>query len=226
MGKRVVKDSFAVIGLGQFGSSICESLVEGGQEVLAIDSNEDVVNEFADKVMRAVIADGSDEEALRELDIGSFDHVYISIGRNMQASILATLIVIELGAKDVIARAENENHARVLEKIGATHVVRPERDIAKRLVYRQLHPTIGNILRLNEHITLAEINITNPKMCNKTLAQLDLTNRYGLNVVAITDKNNWVTQLPTADSIIEPNEKIMVVGDGRDIEKFENDAIL
>ena len=140
------KESYAVIGIGQFGASICEALVQAGQEVLAIDSSEEVVNEFAGSVMRAVIADAQDEDALRDLDIGSFDHVYISIGKNVEASIMATLIAKELGAPDVICRAENVNHARVLERIGADMVVRPEHDLAKRLIFQQLNPRAVSLI--------------------------------------------------------------------------------
>ena len=93
------KNNYAVIGIGQFGSSVCETLAEAHQDILAIDKNEDVVNEYANMVTRAVIADAQDEEAMRELDLGSFDNVYISVG-NIQASIMATLIVKELGAKN------------------------------------------------------------------------------------------------------------------------------
>ena len=102
-------ESFAVIGIGQFGSALCEALVEAGQEVLAIDSNEEVINDLAGSVMRAVIADAQDEEALKDLSIGTFDHVYVSIGKDIEASIMATLIAKDLGAKDVICRAENRN---------------------------------------------------------------------------------------------------------------------
>ncbi|PWM24319.1 MAG: potassium transporter Trk, partial [Limosilactobacillus fermentum] len=116
-------ESFAVIGIGQFGSALCEALVEAGQEVLAIDSNEEVINDLAGSVMRAVIADAQDEEALNDLSIGTFDHVYVSIGKDIEASIMATLIAKDLGAKDVICRAENRNHARVLQRVGADLVV-------------------------------------------------------------------------------------------------------
>ena len=113
------KNNYAVIGIGQFGSSVCETLAEAHQDILAIDKNEDVVNEYANMVTRAVIADAQDEEAMRELDLGSFDNVYISVG-NIQASIMATLIVKELGAKNIICKAENENHARCWKKSGLT----------------------------------------------------------------------------------------------------------
>ena len=207
------KESFVVIGLGQFGASLCESLVDAGQEVLAIDVNEEVVNEYADRVMRAVIADAQDEDALRDLDIGNFDHVYISIGQNIEASIMATLIAKELGAPNIICRAENANHARVLEKIGANQVVRPEHDLAKRLVFQQLNPSVVDYVQLSKETTLAEVNVNNPKFFGKTLDELDFRNRYNVNVIIIVGADEQVNQMPQAEDVIRPHDKITVVGE-------------
>lgn len=218
------KESYAVIGLGQFGSSLCDSLVAAGQEVLAIDKNEDVVNEFADKVMRAVIADAQDEDSLRELDIGHFDHIYISIGKNVEASIMATLIAKELGAKDVVCRAENVNHARVLERIGANQVVRPEHDLAKRLIFQQLNPSVVDYVQLSKETTLAEVSINNPKFFGKTLDQLDFRNRYNVNVIIIVSADDEINQMPQADDVIQPHDKITVVGELKDIRHL-NDIV-
>ncbi|WP_251574050.1 potassium channel family protein [Limosilactobacillus agrestimuris] len=218
----VKRESYAVIGLGQFGSSICEALVQAGQEVLAIDSNEEVLNEYSDSVMRAVIADAQDEDVLRDLDIGSFDHVYVSIGKNVEASIMVTLIAKELGAKDVICRAENANHARVLEKIGADQVVRPEHDLAKRLVFQQLNPGVVDYVQLSKEVTLAEVNINNPKFFGKTLDELDFRNRYNVNVIIIVDANDQVNQMPQANDVIKPHDKVTVVGDLKDIKKLNS----
>lgn len=216
------RESYAVIGLGQFGSSICDALVQAGQEVLAIDSNEEVINEYADSVMRAVIADAQDEDALRDLDIGSFDHVYVSIGKNVEASIMVTLIAKELGAKDVICRAENANHARVLEKIGADQVVRPEHDLAKRLVFQQLNPGVIDYVQLSKKVTLAEVNINNPKFFGKTLDELDFRNRFNVNVIIIVNADDEVNQMPQASDVIKPHDKITVVGDLKDIKKLNS----
>ena len=214
----VKRESYAVIGLGQFGSSICDALVQAGQEVLAIDSNEEVINEYADSVMRAVIADAQDED----LDIGSFDHVYVSIGKNVEASIMVTLIAKELGAKDVICRAENANHARVLEKIGADQVVRPEHDLAKRLVFQQLNPGVIDYVQLSKKVTLAEVNINNPKFFGKNLDELDFRNRFNVNVIIIVNADDEVNQMPQASDVIKPHDKITVVGDLKDIKKLNS----
>ena len=212
------KESYAVIGIGQFGASICDSLVEAGQEVLAIDINPEVVNELAGTVMRAIVADAQDEDALRELDIGNFDHVYISIGKNVEASIMATLIAKELGAADVICRAENVNHARVLERIGADLVVRPEHDLAKRLIFQQLNPSLVDYVTLSKETTLAELSINNPKFFGKSLDELDFRNRYRVNVIIIVSQDDQINQVPQANDIIQPHDKITVVGNINDIQ--------
>ncbi|MBD5429667.1 TrkA family potassium uptake protein [Lactobacillus sp.] len=214
------KESYAVIGLGQFGSAICQALVEANQEVLAIDINEEVVEEYADMVMEAVIADAQDEEAMHELDIGSFDHVYVSIGRNIAASVMATMIVKEAGVPDIICRAENATHARVLEKVGATKVVRPEHDLAMQIVFHQLHPSVIDYVDLNKNLTLAEINVANPKIIGKTIDELDFRNRYNVNILAIINEDDDINQLPQATDVIHNNDKILVIGKQKDIHRL------
>ncbi|MTV83090.1 potassium channel family protein [Secundilactobacillus folii] len=223
MVKPVKRENYAVIGLGQFGSAICQSLVESGQEVLAIDSDEERVNEFTNIVTQAVIADAQDEDTLKELEIGSFDHVFISIGQNIQASILATLLSKELGAKDVICKAENESHARVLEKIGADQIVRPERDMARRIVFHQLQPNIVNYLMLNDQVTMAEIKVDSPAFIGRTLDELEVRNKYHINVVAIKTEGK-VNLSPAADDKLKLNDLVSVIGATEDVNQFNEDA--
>ncbi|ANZ64352.1 potassium transporter Trk [Secundilactobacillus paracollinoides] len=223
MVKTTKRESYAVIGLGQFGGSICQSLVEANQEVMAIDIDEDAVNEFTNIVTRAVIADCQDEDALKDLSIGSFDHVFVAISSNIQASIMATLLSKELGAKDVICKAENDSHARVLEKIGADQIVQPERDMARRIVFHKLQPNIVNYLILNEKVTLAEVKVDNPDFVGKTLAELALRNKYHVNVIAIVTDGK-VNTSPVASDVIDLNDLISVVGNTADVERFNGDA--
>lgn len=217
------RENYAVIGLGQFGSAICQSLVESGQEVLAIDTDEERVNEFTNIVTRAIIADAQDEDTLKELEIGSFDHVFISIGQNIQASIMATLLSKELGAKDVICKAENESHARVLEKIGADQIVRPERDMARRIVFHQLQPNIVNYLMLNDQVTMAEVKVDNPAFIGKSLEELSVRNKYHINVVAVKTEGK-VNLSPTASDKLKLNDLISVIGATEDVNQFNEDA--
>ena len=135
-----MKQNFAIIGLGRFGGgSICQTLVEAGQEVLAIDSSEDRVNEYMNIATHAVVANAQDEMTLRSLGIRNFDHVVVAIGEDIQASILVTLMVKEMGVPNVLAKAVNEYHARVLDKIGADMVVHPERDMGFELPINLFH---------------------------------------------------------------------------------------
>ncbi|GAX04738.1 potassium transporter TrkA [Secundilactobacillus pentosiphilus] len=217
------RENYAVIGLGQFGSAICQSLVEAKQEVLAIDIDEDKVNEFTNLVTRAVIADAQDEDTMKELELGSFDHVFISIGQNIQASIMATLLSKELGAQDVICKAENESHARVLEKIGADQIVRPERDMARRIVFHHLQPNIVNYLMLNNQVTMAEIKVDNPNFVGKSLDELAVRNKYHINIIAI-NSDGKVNLSPDANDRLKANDLISVVGYTTDVNQFNADA--
>ena len=180
-----MKQSFVIIGLGRFGGSICRTLVESGQEVLAIDSSEDRVNEYMNIATHAVVANAQDEMTLRSLGIRNFDHVIVAIGEDIQASILVTLMVKEMGVPNILAKAQNEYHARVLEKIGADRVVHPERDMGQRIAHNLVSKNILDYLELSDEFSLAEINVTNRKFYGKTLDELDFRQRFGLNVVAI-----------------------------------------
>lgn len=138
------KKEFAVIGLGRFGGSICKALSEEGLEVLAIDLNEDRVNEYAQIASHAVIGDSTDEAVLKNLGMRNFDHVIVAIGENIQASILTTIILKELGVKLVTVKAQNDYHEKLLNKIGADRVVHPERDMGKESRIKSLQIMSSN----------------------------------------------------------------------------------
>src|SRR5690625_182147 len=130
-----MRREFAVIGIGQFGGSICRELSLEGMEVLAIDINEYSVAEYKDIAYYAVIADSTDELTLKELGITNIDHVIIAIGDNIQASILTTVILSDLGIKKITVKAQSDYHERILNKIGADQVVHPERDMGRRIAH-------------------------------------------------------------------------------------------
>ena len=129
------KKQFVVIGLGRFGSSIAKTLYSLGNEVLAIDSDEEVVQSIADSVTQAIQAEATDEATLKSLGIRNFDVAVVTVGTDVQSSIMITLLVKELGIKYVVAKAQNELHAKVLYKIGADRVVFPERDMGIRVAH-------------------------------------------------------------------------------------------
>ena len=179
------QQSFAILGIGKFGMALTEELVKAHQEILVVDSNEEKINEAANIVTRAVIADATDAHDLQQLRIDSFDHVFVTLGKNVAGSIMATMLTKQLGAPDVIARANNENHATVLKKIGADKVVQPEPDMAKELIFRQLHPNVVNYVNIAEGITLAELSVDNPSYYHRTIADIGFRNKFQVNVIAI-----------------------------------------
>jgi len=216
-----MKQNFAVIGLGRFGTSICRVLAAEQQEVLAIDINEDRVNDLADVATEAIVADAQDEETLRSLEIGKFDHVIVAIGKNIQANILVTLIVKELGVPDITAKAENDTHARVLTRIGANQVVHPERDMGERVAHHLLSPNILNYLAINDDVTMAEVKITSSAFVGKSLTELNFHQRFGLTVIAIQHGDN-VTVSPAGTDVVQLNDEISVVGPTRAVEDLND----
>ena len=216
-----MKQNFAIIGLGRFGGSICQTLVEAGQEVLAIDRSEDRVNEYMNIATHAVVANAQDEMTLRSLGIRNFDHVVVAIGEDIQASILVTLMVKERGGPNVLAKAVNEYHARVLDKIGADMVVHPARDMGIRIAHKLVSRNILDYIELSSEFSLAEVRVTNPKFYNKTLAELNFRQRFGLTVVAIRRSKTEVIASPDASEIVRENDNLLVIGDTADVDLLD-----
>ncbi len=214
------KQTFAVIGLGRFGGSVCKTLADAGQEVLAIDKYESRVNDYKDIATQSVVADAQDEDVLRSLGIRNVDHVIVAIGEDIQASILVTLMVKEQGVKYVTAKAQNEYHAKVLEKLGVDRVVHPERDMGVRIGRSLTSKNMVDYLDLDANFKLAEILITNPEFVGKSLAEMDFRDRYGLNVIALAHSRQEMV-LPSAGDVLTENDSILVAGPTRAIDKFE-----
>lgn len=214
------EQTFAVIGLGRFGGSVCKTLADAGQEVLAIDKYESRVNDYKDIATQAVVADAQDEDVLRSLGIRNVDHVIVAIGEDIQASILVTLMVKEQGVKYVTAKAQNEYHAKVLEKLGVDRVVHPERDMGVRIGRSLTSKNMVDYLDLDANFKLAEILITNPEFVGKSLAEMDFRDRYGLNVIALAHSRQEMV-LPSAGDVLTENDSILVAGPTRAIDKFE-----
>lgn len=216
-----MKQNYAVIGLGRFGGSICRTLIEAGQEVLAIDTNEDRVNEYMNIATHAVVGNAQDEMVLKSLGIRNFDHVIVAIGEDIQASILVTLMVKEMGVPNILAKAQNEYHARVLEKVGADRVVHPERDMGIRIGHNLVSKNILDFIELSDEFSLAEIRVTNPKFFNQTLLTLNIRQKYGLTVVAIRRADTKVVVSPAANEVVLENDNLLVIGDAEDVDLFD-----
>jgi len=214
------KRQFIVIGLGRFGTSVAETLYSLGNDVLAVDFDEEVVQNISDKVTHAVQVDANDENSLRALGIRNFDCAVISIGTNIQSSILATLLVKELGVKYVITKATNALHAKVLYKIGANRVVFPERDMGVRVAHNLVSSNILDYIELSPDYSIAEV-VSPEEWHNKTLRELNIRAQYGINVMAIK-RNNDIDVSPSADNTIEPGDIIVAIGSIEELNKLES----
>ncbi|MBM7552931.1 potassium channel family protein [Thalassobacillus pellis] len=219
-----MKKEYAVIGLGRFGGSICRELSSEGMEVLAIDIDEDKVNEYKEIASHAVIADSTDETVLRELGIRNIDHVIVAIGDNIQASLLTTLMLEELGVKKITVKAQNDYHEKILSKIGADHVVHPERDMGKRIAHNIISNNILDYIELSDDHSVVEVK-AGAKMRDKTLVDLDIRAQYGCNVVAIK-RGKEIFVSPRATEVIHENDVLIVIGADKDISRFEKNLVV
>ncbi|MDM5297755.1 TrkA family potassium uptake protein [Bacillus pumilus] len=214
-----MKKEYAVIGLGRFGGSICRALSEEGLEVMAMDMNEDRVNEYAKIASHAVIGDSTDESVLKNIGIRNFDHVIVAIGENIQASILTTIMLKELGVKMVTVKAHNDYHEKVLNKIGADRIVHPERDMGRRIAHKIISNNVLDYLELSDEYSLIEI-VANGRLAGHSLLDLDIRAKYGINIVAIK-RGKEVIVSPLADEMIQKEDILIVIGAVADIGRFE-----
>ncbi|MEN2766600.1 potassium channel family protein [Ornithinibacillus xuwenensis] len=219
-----MKKEFAVIGLGRFGGSICQELSREGMEVLAIDKNEERINEFKNIASHAVIGDSTDETVLKELGIKNIDHVIVAIGDNIQASILTTVVLVELGVNKITVKAQNDYHAKILDKIGAHHVVHPERDMGRRIAHSIISNNIVDYLELSDDHSIVEVK-AGKKMIGKSIIGLDIRANYGCTVVAIK-QGKHINVSPTPEDTLREDDILVVVGADKDIARFERQLVI
>ncbi|MDE6967447.1 MAG: TrkA family potassium uptake protein, partial [Clostridia bacterium] len=202
---------FAVIGLGKFGSAIARELHELDKQVLVVDIDEDRVNAASEYATHAVIADASDEQAIQALGVNNFDAVIICMGKNMQASILTTLICKEQGASFVVAKASGRKHKEVLTKIGADLVVEPEEEMAQKMAVRLVTPHLNDIMVLDNYFTIAEAEVPE-KWADRTLIDIDIRRKFGVTLLVIKNGDKVVSS-PSGDTYLRAGDTIVIGGD-------------
>ncbi|MGI5849028.1 MAG: potassium channel family protein [Christensenellales bacterium] len=216
-----MKKNYIVIGLGRFGFSLAQTLYEMGHDVLAIDNSQELVESVSPYVTHAVQADATDEKSLRALGISNMDVAIICMGDDIKASILVTILCKEIGVATVIAKAQDELHGKVLSRIGADKVVYPERDMGIRVAQ---HLTCSNLLEyidLSDEYSIAEIEV--PKEWEeRTITELDLRKRYGINVMAIKTPDDSLNINPSGDSVLKCKDTLVVIGSMHDIQNLEH----
>ena len=209
---------FVVFGLGRFGSAIATTLVELGHEVLGVDRDAEKVDMLKDVLTKVVKVDITDEKVLKELGVKNFDAAIVSMGTDLESSILITIMLKEIGVKHVITKANSALHGKVLEKVGSDRVVYPERDEGIRIARSLIMPNIKNHMKLSQRYSLIEIAAL-PIFCEKTLAELDLPGKYGVTLLAIR-RGNQFTFSPTAKHTIGENENLILVGENKRIDQL------
>lgn len=210
-------DSVVVIGLGRFGGAVAESLAQLGHDVMGIDENAEIVQRWSNRLTHVVEANSSDMEALRQLGVQDFGHAVVGIGSDIEASVLTTLALAELGLQDIWAKAVTPNHGRILERTGAHHVVYPEAAMGERVA----HLVTGKMVDFIEFDdgfaivkTAAPLEIT-----GKTLEQSALRSRFGVTVVGIKrPKADFTYARP--ETVIEPGDLLIVSGPTKLVERF------
>lgn len=219
MGKVFVPrhDSVVVIGLGRFGSAVAESLARLGHEVLGVDENEDLVQSWSDRLTHVVQADCCEVSTLRQLGIQDFQHAVVGIGTNIEASVLTTLALSEVGIRDIWAKAITRNHGRILERTGAHHVVFPEAEMGERVA----HLVTGKMIDFMEFEDgFAIVKTRTPKEAiGRPLAESQLRSRYGVTVVGVKRARADFTYAQP-ETIPEAGDLLIVSGPTREVERF------
>jgi len=211
---------FIVVGLGRFGSSVARTLTDNGHDVLAIDQDHQIIQDISNSVTHAVEADATDEEALKTLGVRNFDVAIVSIGDNLHANILCTLILKELGVPYVIVKAQDNLHGKVLTKVGADRVVYPERDMGERIAHNLISSNVLDYLEFAPDYSVVEI-MASPNMVGKSLAELEFRSRFDVNVMAIK-RGQHLNMSPGASDKILENDTLIVMGKNENLDKVRN----
>lgn len=211
---------FAVIGIGRFGSSMVKELVRMGYEVLAIDSDPGSIESISNIATHSAEADSTDEKVLRNLGIRNFDIVVIAIGDNIQSNILTTIIVKELGVKTVVAKAQNELHGRVLEKIGADLVVYPEQDMAVKMAHLLVSNRVVDMINLSSEYSIMEV-VAPIKFVDKSIADSAIRHKSKVNILAIKRGENLLVA-PIGEEIIRSGDILVMLGKNEDLERLSS----
>lgn len=212
---------FAVIGLGKFGFHVAKTLFEDGNEVIAIDQDRNRIQEIDPYCTEAIVMDASDKERLKALGLENMDSVVLSAGSKISNSILICLHLQEIGVKKILAKALDDDHAKILKKIGATEIIRPEMAMAIRIARGLSTPNILDFIPLAEDYNLLQVDPPRA-FIGKTLRDLDLKARYNVFVIAIKElvPENFVL-VPPASFLIKDSDVLMLLGKEQDIAKIQ-----
>ncbi len=215
----MARKSFAVIGMGRFGQSVVEELIRQEVDVLVIDRDPERIAKMSKIATHAVTLDTTDIQALKEVGINSIDHVVVAIGKDLQSSILTTLILKDLGVGRVTVKVQDANHMKIVEKLGADEIIQPEQQSGKRLASKIVNDNVLDYIDLSESHSFIVVNAT-AKIIDSTIINLDVRNKFKINVVAV--RRNGDILIPNADTVIEELDQLLLIGNNTDLDKFNS----
>ena len=210
--------SYVVIGLGRFGTELATRLYACGEEVMAIDTDELLVDKIADRVTRAVAADARDADVLKKLGVENFDRAIVAVGSDLAASALITMHLKSLNVPYIMCKAHDDTYKSILEKLGADKVVIPEREVADKLALGLTHAGVMEYIELSQEFGIVEMEPI-PAWVGKTIRELELRNTYGVNVIAVRSQEDTIKIPPDIDTPIPADVVMVMLGK---YEMFEN----
>lgn len=216
------RKKFAIIGIGKFGYNIAITLAKykKDNEVIAIDKSKELVNKINSFVDNAYVLDAMDEDALRDIGIENIDTAIVSIGENIEANLIVVMNLLEIGIKNLIVKAVNQLHKKILKKIGVTRIVEPEEEMAVKVAHSLVTTNILEEICLTDDYSVFEISAPQ-KILGRTLSSLDLRKKFGISVIGIKHGNNFKPN-PSPDTVINKDDLLLVMSDTKSISKFTN----
>lgn len=210
--------TYAVFGLGKYGLAVAQELVANGVEVIAVDRDENIINDVVSEIPICKCADVTDSDVIKQLGIANIDIVIIAMASNLEASVLATMLCKEAGVKTVIAKCSNEMHKKILMRVGADKVVFPEKESGARLAKNMLSSGFIDLIELSEDVSMVELDVK-PEWVGKNLLELNLRKKYSLNIVAIRQKGEISVDI-NPEKPLEDSMKLIVIANTKKLEKL------
>lgn len=209
--------SVLVVGLGRFGSAVCESLVRQGVEVLAVDVDEHRVQRYADEFTHTVVADATDGEAMRQLGVGHVDRAVVAIGSDIEASVLAVITLSEAGVGRIYAKAITRKHGKILQSIGATHVIYPEYVMGQRVAH-MVTDDVADYLEFEDEFAIARC-VAPVETWDRSLAESSVRSRHAITVVGVKPPGEPFSYA-VPETVVHEGDELVVSGRTRDVERF------
>ena len=221
----MAKGKYLIIGLGRFGMSVLDTLIDGGAEVMAFDNDEEMIRQIQSKVANAVILDATNDAALKKFPLEELDAAIVTRGEDFEKNLLTTVILKEMGVQKVIARASTVIEEKILKKVGADMVVFPEVEMGKKMANTLLRRSVEEAVPLTDGNSI--VHFKSPEyLVGKMLKDTGLRERYSINVVAIKKNNeSETTVIPDSDYVIEADDTLIIVGNNLNIDRFAKERL-